>query len=144
MHDLILIPALGCNFGLYEEMAEELRGLVQLSVHIPSENRFEKMVKTFYKDAPDEFILLGTSMGGRLAMEISMHRPDRVQGLIVIGATPGAVADRVNGMRRTERLRGKEFEDVLFEMGNMMCHMAGRRVQGDGARNGTRRDVQAI
>jgi pimeloyl-ACP methyl ester carboxylesterase len=127
MNELILIPALGCNFGLYEEMAEELLGLVQLGIHIPSENRFEKMVREFYKNAPDEFILLGTSMGGRLAMEIAMHRPDRVQGLVVIGAHPGAVQDRVNGMRRGERLRSKEFEDVLFEMGNMMCHMAGRR-----------------
>jgi pimeloyl-ACP methyl ester carboxylesterase len=129
MNNLIMIPAMGCNFGLYEEMAEELRGLVQLQVHIPTENRFEKMVKTFYKDAPDEFILLGTSMGGRLAMEIAMHRPHRAQGLIVIGANPGAVADRVAGMRRTERLRSKEFEDVLFEMGAMMCHMAGPRGQ---------------
>ncbi len=127
MNELILIPALGCNFGLYEEMAEELVGLVQLGIHIPTENRFEKMVTEFYKTAPDEFILMGTSMGGRLAMEIAMHRPHRVQGLIVMGAHAGTVQDRVAGMRRSERLRGKEFEDVLFEMGNMICHMQARR-----------------
>jgi pimeloyl-ACP methyl ester carboxylesterase len=69
------------------------------------------------KQAPERFVILGTSFGGRVAMELTLAAPERVSGLVVIGARPGPVADARAGVRRSERLRGGEFEQVITEMG---------------------------
>lgn len=36
-------------------------------------------------------VVVGYSMGGRLALHLAAHAPDRVKGLVVVGATPGIV-----------------------------------------------------
>lgn len=41
---------------------------------------------------PEGSILLGYSMGGRLAMQLACRYPDHLRGLVLIGATPG-IAD---------------------------------------------------
>ena len=38
---------------------------------------------------PPKSILLGYSMGGRLALQFALRYPERLSGLILIGATPG-------------------------------------------------------
>jgi hypothetical protein len=43
----------------------------------------------------------------------------------VIGSGPGPVADQRAGIRRSERLRGGEFEQVITEMGDMISHFPG-------------------
>lgn len=122
---LVMIPAFGCDGGLYAEVAAGLG--VEIITHIAREASFEAMVAALLAKAPEEFIVLGTSMGGRLALEVALAAPDRVKGLVVIGAAAGAVADPAAGLRRSARLRGGEMEDVLSEMGNMVAHLPGPR-----------------
>jgi 2-succinyl-6-hydroxy-2,4-cyclohexadiene-1-carboxylate synthase len=43
--------------------------------------------------APARFALAGYSMGGRVALHIALAMPDRVERLVLIGASPG-IADR--------------------------------------------------
>ena len=38
---------------------------------------------------PQGAVLLGYSMGGRLALQFALRYPDKISGLILIGATPG-------------------------------------------------------
>ena len=44
-------------------------------------------------------ILLGYSMGGRLALNWALNHPERVQKLILIGASPGIADDTESAER---------------------------------------------
>lgn len=124
---LVMVPAFGCDAGLYAPIAQALSAHVDERVHVATEDRYEKMVAALLAASPDRFIVLGTSMGARLALEVTLAAPQRVDGLVIIGAGPGPVADQAAGLRRSARLRGGEMEDVLAEMGNMISHMPGPR-----------------
>ena len=125
MFALIQVPALGCDQGLYAPFNAQL-GL-QTQTLIPIANRIAGCVEQVLAQAPDEFILLGTSFGGRVAMETALAAPKRVKGLIIIGAGPGPVADQAGGLLRSARVRGAEFENVLTEMGDIISHLPGPR-----------------
>jgi len=123
MTTLVEIPALGCDAGLYESFNAAL-GL-DTKVIVAVANRMLMCAEQILSNAPDEFFLLGTSFGGRVAMETAVRAPDRVKALIIIGAGPGGVADPSVGLKRSERVRGAEFEMVLKEMGDIVSHLPG-------------------
>lgn len=127
MNTLILIPAFGCDARLYAPQIKALETSFRLQTIIPTADRFEKMVTEVLKQAPDHFAILGTSMGGRLALEVALAAPERVNGLCVIGAGAGPVADQAAGLRRSARVRGGEREQVITEMAAMIAHEAGPR-----------------
>jgi pimeloyl-ACP methyl ester carboxylesterase len=125
MVDLIMIPALGCDGRLYEPLLPLLPpGVAAISI-ITDRNDFESCVELVLDLAPERFVLLGTSFGGRVALETALAAPGRLLGLAVIGAGPGPVADTVAGWRRSERLRGGEFENVVGEMAAIISHLPG-------------------
>lgn len=124
---LVMIPAFGCDAGLYDEVAGRLGTAVEVRNHIATEDSYGAMVAEVLVAAPRRFSVLGTSMGGRLALEVALAAPDRVEGLVVIGAGAGAVADQAAGLRRSSRIRGGEKQQVLIEMGNMIAHLPGPR-----------------
>lgn len=64
-----------------------------VSSHI---NYLDKIVKNI--DGP--FILLGYSMGGRLALRYALDRPELVNKLILVGATPGIIDFEERRLRR--------------------------------------------
>lgn len=125
MTDLIMIPALGCDGRLYEPVRALLPATVTSKTVVPDLGSFAKCVEQVLEAAPDRFVILGTSFGGRVAMELALAAPERLDGLIVIGAGPGPVADAIAGRRRSERLRGGEFERVVDEMAAIISHEAG-------------------
>ena len=127
MTTLIQIPALGCNGQLYAEISPLLPADLDPDVIIPVADRMAGCVEHVLKFAPHQFILLGTSFGGRVAMELALFAPSRVKGLIIIGAGPGPVADQPSGLARSARIRGGEFENVLTEMGDIISHLPGPR-----------------
>ena len=125
MHTLILIPALGCDERLYEKIVAGLGDLVSLRTITADKNRLAACVEQVLGGAPEQFIALGTSFGGRVAMEAAVAAPERVKGLVVIGSSAGPSPDRAAGLRRSERLRGGEFETVIGEMAAMIAHLPG-------------------
>jgi pimeloyl-ACP methyl ester carboxylesterase len=124
---LVMIPAFGCDAGLYASVVPRLGGHVDVLTHVATEASFAAMAAGVLAAAPERFAVLGTSMGGRLALEVALAAPDRVEGLVVIGAGAGAVADQVAGLRRSSRIRGGEKQQVIVEMGNMIAHLPGPR-----------------
>jgi 2-succinyl-6-hydroxy-2,4-cyclohexadiene-1-carboxylate synthase len=66
--------------------------------------------------APEPFELVGYSMGGRLALHVALALPDRVQRLVLIGASPGIADPDARSQRREadERLAG-EVEQMTIE-----------------------------
>ncbi len=125
MNTLILIPAFGCDAGLYAPQIKSLKSSVCVQTIIPTSDRFEDMVGEVLRKAPDQFAILGTSMGGRVALEVALAAPDRVTGLCVIGAGAGPVGDQAAGLRRSARIRGGERAEVIAEMAEMVAHLPG-------------------
>ena len=125
MLPLIQIPALGCDERLCVSFSAAL-GISPQSI-IATANRMAACVHQVLSQAPQEFILLGTSFGGRVAMETALTAPTHVKALVIIGAGPGPVVDQPAGLKRSARVRGDEFESVLLEMGNIISHLPGPR-----------------
>ncbi|MCA3555707.1 alpha/beta hydrolase [Aestuariivirga sp.] len=125
MTNLVMIPAFGCDERLYAGIAPLLPSNVLSSTVIADGVDFAACVEQVLARAPERFVLLGTSFGGRVALEATLAAPDRVQGLIVTGASAGPVADRRAGFRRSERLRAGEAQQVTEEMADMIAHMEG-------------------
>ena len=125
MQDLVMIPALGCDGRLYAGIAPRLSEVVKPVTIIADRDAMPGCVQQVLERAPEKFIVLGTSFGGRTALEVAFAAPQRVQGLVVIGAGPGVAADPSAGMRRAERSRGSEFENVVTELADMVSHMPG-------------------
>jgi pimeloyl-ACP methyl ester carboxylesterase len=123
--NLIQIPALGCDAGLYAPFNAALG--VQGKTIVAVANRMAGCVEQVLAAAPRDFILMGTSFGGRVALETALAAPARVKGLIIIGAGPGPVMDQAAGLKRSARVREREFENVLREMGDIISHLPGPR-----------------
>lgn len=125
MKTLVTIPAMGCDQGLYAELAKGLDGIVRLQTIIAGGGRLEACVAQVLERAPERFVILGTSFGGRVALETVLAAPDRVEGLVVIGASAGPSPDPAAGLERSRRLRSGEFSKVLEEMANLIAHLPG-------------------
>lgn len=125
MMTLIAVPALGCDARLYGAIAPLLPSAVEVMTIIPDAANFAACVAQVLERAPERFVVLGTSFGGRVALEVTLAAPERVAGLVVIGMGPGAVADPVAGRRRFDRLRHGEFEEVVAEMAAIISHLPG-------------------
>jgi pimeloyl-ACP methyl ester carboxylesterase len=113
---LVMVPALGCDAELYEEVAAGLAYIVVPQTIVCDGDTIRACVEQVLATAPSEFVILGTSFGGRVALETALAAPGRVKGLWIIGAGPGRVADPAAGRERSHRIRGGEFEAVIAEM----------------------------
>jgi pimeloyl-ACP methyl ester carboxylesterase len=125
MKTLVMIPAFGCDERLYTPQIAALRERFDVRVIVGTEKRYSAMVDEVLAEAPERFAVLGTSMGGRLALEVTLAAPTRVSGLVIIGAGAGPTVDPALGMRRSARIRGGEKQQVLIEMGDMVSHLPG-------------------
>jgi pimeloyl-ACP methyl ester carboxylesterase len=125
MQNLVMIPALGCSGRLYADIVPRLSDVVESVMIIADRNTMEACAQQVLEQAPEKFIILGTSFGGRVALEVAFAAPRRIQGLVVIGAGASVAADPSAGFRRAERLRGSEFENVVMEMADMISHLPG-------------------
>ncbi len=127
MQTLVMIPALGCDGRLYADIVPRLSDVVEADTIIADGDEMAACAQQVLEQVPEKFIILGTSFGGRVALEIAFAAPHRVQGLVVIGAGAGVAADPSAGFRRAQRLRGIEFENVVTEMADMVSHLPGPR-----------------
>jgi pimeloyl-ACP methyl ester carboxylesterase len=111
-----MVPALGCDAELYDEVAAGLADIVDPRTVICDADTIRGCVAQLLEAAPSKFIVLGTSFGGRVALEMVLAASERTIGLWVIGAGAGPVADPAAGRARSRRIRGGEFEAVIAEM----------------------------
>jgi pimeloyl-ACP methyl ester carboxylesterase len=127
MNTLVLIPAFGCDAALYAPQIKALEHSIRIQTIIATADRYDGMVREVLDQVEGDFAILGTSMGGRLALEVTFAAPDRVQALCIIGASAGAVADQTAGLKRSIRIRGGEKNQVIKEMSTMVAHEPGPR-----------------
>lgn len=98
----------------YSPLALDIRGHGGASAVTPV--TLEAVISDLDQLSPDEFVLVGYSMGGRLALQYALARPDRVQRLVLIGASPGLDdhAQRAARIEADERL-AVELERLSIE-----------------------------
>jgi 2-succinyl-6-hydroxy-2,4-cyclohexadiene-1-carboxylate synthase len=88
----------------YRSLAPDLRG------HGAASGRRPVTVAACVQDvaaaAPARFVLAGYSMGARVAMSLALAHPERVEALVLVGATPGIAdaAEREARAAQDERL----------------------------------------
>ena len=72
MTNLVMIPAFGCDERLYAAIAPLLPSNVLSSSLIADHDTFAGCVEQVLAQAPQDFVILGTSFGGRVALETAL------------------------------------------------------------------------
>ena len=98
--------------GRYRCFAPDLPGHGDASERRPA--TFDAVVAYLNALHMDRYTLVGYSMGGRLALHAATRIPDRIERLVVIGATPGIAAD---GERAERRRADLALADHIEEVG---------------------------
>ena len=129
MLTLVMIPALCCDEGLYDGVTAPLSDRVSPRVINPYEATFKACAEKVLSEVAGAFIVMGTSFGGHVAREVALMAPERVKGLWIIGAGPGAVANRQAGLERSAKLRGGQEEEVYQQFYRMISYLPGERGQ---------------
>ncbi len=98
----------------YRPLAPDIRGHGSASAVEPVS--LDAVIGDLELLAPPTFTLAGYSMGGRIALHLALARQERVQGLVLIGASPGLADPAERAARRAsdERLAG-ELEGATIE-----------------------------
>ena len=92
-----VIAALGER---YRPLAPDIRGHGAAAESRPV--TFTACVDDVASLAPERFVLAGYSMGGRLALHVALALPERVQRLVLVGATAGIVDAAERAARRSD------------------------------------------
>ena len=86
----VFIPALLCDEHLYSEVITALGTQIEAHVLMSPQPDLADSVADILARAPARFVLVGTSYGGKLALQIALAAPDRVMALWLMGCDPGA------------------------------------------------------
>ena len=100
-----VIAALGER---YWSVADDIRGHGDASERVPVS--LEAVIEDVDAAAgPERYTLVGYSMGGRIALHVALAAGDRVERLVLIGASPGIADEGERSARRRadEKLAGE-------------------------------------
>lgn len=86
----VFIPALLCDERLYSDVIADLGNQIEAQVMLSPKPVLTDSVADILARAPAQFALVGTSYGGRLALEIALAAPGRVTALWLMGCDFGA------------------------------------------------------
>jgi 2-succinyl-6-hydroxy-2,4-cyclohexadiene-1-carboxylate synthase len=91
-----VITALGER---YTSVADDIRGHGDASERVPVS--LEAVINDVVAAAgPERYTLVGYSMGGRIALHVALAAGDRVERLVLIGASPGIVDEAERSARQ--------------------------------------------
>lgn len=113
----VLLPGLACDAELWQaqRIALATRYAPRVSdVHTRADS-IEGMAAALLADHPGVLVLIGASMGGRVALEAARRAPERVRGLALLGSTARADTDALRALRlqAIEMFEAGEGDDVL-------------------------------
>ncbi len=110
---IILLPGMACDATVFRSQIPALQdqGAVHVSALHTRHSSLPEMAAALLEEHPGDHVLMGSSMGGMLALEVARQAPQRVRAIALLGST--ARADTPEHIRlRTEAV-------VLFEEGRM-------------------------
>lgn len=98
---IVLIPGFMLDADLWSDMADDLSGYGPLIHADPASGAsIEEMAVATLKTVPEEFDLIGFSMGGYIAREIQRRAPQQVRRLVLI-ATSARGDTEIQAQRKT-------------------------------------------
>lgn len=125
---VVFLPAMLCDDELYRPQIEGLQDLIDPLVLTVAEATMAEAAMTVLRNAPPRFLIVGTSYGGNLALEVVVREPSRVGGLWLMGCNPGPASDPITARERNERVQRGEFDAVVDELAATIVYEHGRRV----------------
>jgi pimeloyl-ACP methyl ester carboxylesterase len=100
---LVLLPGFMCDADLWADMAPDLGKLGAVHYgNVYQDDTLEGMARRVLAEAPDNFVLVGFSMGGFVARVLTLMAPERVTGVAFIASsareyTPAERERRIQG-----------------------------------------------
>lgn len=122
---MVFLPAMLCDDELYRPQIEGLRDLVEPVVLTVAEPTMADAADAVLRQAPPQFLLVGTSYGGNLALEVVVRAPSRVIGLWLMGCSSGPHSDPAAARRRNDRVQQGEFDAVVEDLAAMIVYEGG-------------------
>ncbi len=114
---LLLVPAFACDGDLYEPLVPLLRPDFDCAVVAPAEPSMAACARRVLDTAGEgPFLVAGTSFGGHVAREVALMAPDRVRGLVIMGAGAAGVSDPAPLERRRAAIRADGGAEMLEDM----------------------------
>jgi pimeloyl-ACP methyl ester carboxylesterase len=107
---IVFLSGLLCNEFVWEDISKELENQYDVSmISFQGCDSIEMMAKKVLDTAPESFILIGHSMGGRVALEVFNQAPNRVNklGLFNTGVH-GKTATEIPGRQKLLDLASNE------------------------------------
>jgi pimeloyl-ACP methyl ester carboxylesterase len=113
----ILVPPLLCSARVYEPILDTVWSHGSLSIaDTRSDATIAEMAARLLREAPDRFALLGTSMGGYVALEVVRQAPERVEALALVSTSARAdTPETLNARRRQSQLVEEGHFDALVD-----------------------------
>ena len=122
---IVFLSAMLCNEELYHPQIEALRDRVEPMVMTVAEATMAQAAAVVLQQAPPRFLLVGTSYGGSLALEVVTREPSRVAGLWVMGCSPGPHSDPTAARLRNARVQRGEFDAVIEDLAATIAYEGG-------------------
>jgi len=134
---VLFIPALLCDEAMYRDVIADLGDAIDAQVVLSPKPVIADSVADILSRAPETFVLVGTSYGGSLALEIALAAPLRVKALWLMGcnaaapqtggpdlaaaleAAPDSVMDRLSGLvvRKDATAAAATFKEMAQRVG---------------------------
>ncbi len=114
---IVFLSGLLCDKTVWEDIQKELEDSFDITmISFKGYDSIESMAKKVLAGSPENFILIGHSMGGRVALEVYNKDPKRVKGLGLFntGVNPKSDAE-VPGRQKLLDLADKEGIDSVLK-----------------------------
>jgi pimeloyl-[acyl-carrier protein] methyl ester esterase len=94
---LVCLHGWGMNLAVFDALRDALSDIESWAVDLPGHGRsawesqraeFDSQVEDVLAVLPQSCVLLGWSLGGKMAMEIARRQPGRVAALVLVSTTP--------------------------------------------------------
>lgn len=114
--ETILIPPLLCSAQVYAPILDTVWSYGSVTI---ADTRLDAsiaaMAARIIRDSPERFVLVGTSMGGYVALEVLRQAPERVAGLALISSSARADSADQLAARRTQSqmVRDGHFSELV-------------------------------
>lgn len=115
---LVVLPGNMCDERAYEPLYPAFSGREIFFADLTRDASIADMAARTLRSAPENFVILGHSMGGITALEVMRQAPERVAGAILIATNPTGETDerKANRMNLVAQLDTKPLSVVVAEL----------------------------